>query len=163
MWPADEVRGESGEEERKEARGMRWAGSEDDEGQEIERERQQEEGKKEPEQEGERDTEAEEKKEQEKEKETRQETEQEELWKGRERERDFEERKRNARGAPERFREEREVVRSVHDECVKEKGGDEHDRMSDHKDVSNRHMTWWRNARWIRVDNGPHLRTAQGR
>ena len=30
-------------------------------------------------------------------------------------------------------------------------------------DVSNRHMTWWRNAWWIRVDSGPHLRTARGR
>ena len=46
VWPAEEVRGESGEEERREARGMRWADSEDDEGkeeeeQEIERGRQQ--------------------------------------------------------------------------------------------------------------------------
>ena len=24
-------------------------------------------------------------------------------------------------------------------------------------------MTWWRNAWWVRVDNGPHLRTARGR
>ena len=30
-------------------------------------------------------------------------------------------------------------------------------------DVSNRHMTWWKNAWWIRVGNGPHLRTARGR
>ena len=30
-------------------------------------------------------------------------------------------------------------------------------------DVSKRHMTWWRSAWWIRVDNGPHLRTARGR
>ena len=30
-------------------------------------------------------------------------------------------------------------------------------------DVSNRHMTWWRNAWRIRVDSGPHLRTARGR
>ena len=30
-------------------------------------------------------------------------------------------------------------------------------------DVLNRHMTWWRNAWWIRVDNGPHMRSARGR
>ena len=30
-------------------------------------------------------------------------------------------------------------------------------------DVSNRHMTWWKNAWWIRVDSGPHMRTAEGR
>ena len=29
--------------------------------------------------------------------------------------------------------------------------------------VSNRHMTWWHNAWWIRVDNGPHMRSARGR
>ena len=28
--------------------------------------------------------------------------------------------------------------------------------------VSNRHMTWWRDAWWVRM-NGPHLRTARGR
>ena len=39
-----------------------------------------------------------------------------------------------------------EDVNSVHDECH----------------VSNRHMTWWHNARWIRVDNGPHMRMRQG-
>ena len=29
--------------------------------------------------------------------------------------------------------------------------------------VSNRHMTWWKNAWWIRVDGGPHMRTERGR
>ena len=29
--------------------------------------------------------------------------------------------------------------------------------------VSNRHMTWWQNAWWVRVNNGPHIRTARGR
>ena len=29
--------------------------------------------------------------------------------------------------------------------------------------VSDRHMTWWRNAWWVRVNNGPHMRTARGR
>ena len=40
-----------------------------------------------------------------------------------------------------------EDVNSVHDECH----------------VSNRHMTQWHNAWWIRVDNGPHMRSARGR
>ena len=35
--------------------------------------------------------------------------------------------------------------------------------MHEENDVSNRHMTWWRNAWWIRVDSGPHMRTARGR
>ena len=35
--------------------------------------------------------------------------------------------------------------------------------MCEENDVSNRHMTWWRNAWWIRVDSGPHMRTARGR
>ena len=35
--------------------------------------------------------------------------------------------------------------------------------MNEENDVSNRHMTWWRNAWWVRMDSGPHLRTAQGR
>ena len=29
--------------------------------------------------------------------------------------------------------------------------------------MSNRHMTWWHNAWWVRVNNGPHLRTARDR
>ena len=35
--------------------------------------------------------------------------------------------------------------------------------MHEENDVSNRHMTWWRNAWWVRMDNDPHLRTARGR
>ena len=35
--------------------------------------------------------------------------------------------------------------------------------MQEERDVSNRHMTWWRNAWWVRMDSGPHLRTARGR
>ena len=30
-------------------------------------------------------------------------------------------------------------------------------------DVSTRHMTWWRSARWIRIEDGLTLRTASGR
>ena len=36
-----------------------------------------------------------------------------------------------------------EVIRSAKDGCVKEKRGDEHNQLSEHKDVSTRHMTWW--------------------
>ena len=39
-------------------------------------------------------------------------------------------------------------------ECVEAKK--EVNSMHDENDVSNRHMTWWKNARWIRVDSGPH-------
>ena len=35
--------------------------------------------------------------------------------------------------------------------------------MQDESHVSNRHMTWWQNAWWVRVNNGPHLRTARDR
>ena len=35
--------------------------------------------------------------------------------------------------------------------------------MQEGNEVSNRHMTWWRNAWWIRVNHGPHMRTARGR
>ena len=33
--------------------------------------------------------------------------------------------------------------------------------MHEESHVSNRHMTWWQNAWWVRVNNGPHLRTAR--
>ena len=46
-------------------------------------------------------------------------------------------------------------------ECVEEKK--EMNSMQVESDVSNRHMTWWKNAWWIRVDGGPHMRTARGR
>ena len=35
--------------------------------------------------------------------------------------------------------------------------------MQQENEVSNRHMTWGRNAWWIRGNNGPHMRTARGR
>ena len=47
-------------------------------------------------------------------------------------------------------------------ECVEAKKK-ETNSMHEENDVSSRHMTWWRNAWWIRVDSGPHLRTARGR
>ena len=45
------------------------------------------------------------------------------------------------------------------------KEGETNDENSLHEEshASNRHMTWWRNAWWVRVDNGPHMRTARGR
>ena len=46
-------------------------------------------------------------------------------------------------------------------ECVEEKK--ETNSVQEEHDVSNRHMTWWRNIWWIRVDSGPHLQTARGR
>ena len=45
--------------------------------------------------------------------------------------------------------------------CVEAKK--EMNSMYEESDVSNRHMTWWRIAWWVRVDNGHHLRTARGR
>ena len=35
--------------------------------------------------------------------------------------------------------------------------------MHEESHVSNRHMTWWQNSWWVRVNNGPHLRTARDR
>ena len=37
------------------------------------------------------------------------------------------------------------------------------DRTCDDKDVSDRHITRWKNAWWIRVNSGPHMRSARGR
>ena len=46
------------------------------------------------------------------------------------------------------------------EKCVEAK---KENSMHEENDVSNRHMTWWRNAWWIRVNSGPHMRTARGR
>ena len=52
------------------------------------------------------------------------------------------------------------------------RGGREEEREQEKEDanslheeshVSNRHMTWWHNAWWSRVDNGPHIRSATRR
>ena len=52
-----------------------------------------------------------------------------------------------------------------HESEVKAHGGQEEDANSLHEEchVSNRHMTWWHIAWWVRVDNGPHMRSARGR
>ena len=49
---------------------------------------------------------------------------------------------------------------TTQEECVE--GKKETNSMQEN-DVSNRHMTWWKNTWWVRLDNGPHLRTARGR
>ena len=81
-----------------------------------------------------------------------------------------EEQAREKRKAQEEQEEEREVeAQEGHEEakevttqekCVEAK---KENSMHGENDVSNRHMTWWRNAWWIRVDSGPHMRTARGR
>ena len=50
---------------------------------------------------------------------------------------------------------------TTQEKCVEEQK--ETNSMHEESHVSNRHMTWWHNAWWIRVDNGPHMRSARGR
>ena len=50
---------------------------------------------------------------------------------------------------------------TTQEECVEDKK--EGNSVHEGNDVSNRHMTWWRDAWWVRMDNGPRLRTARGR
>ena len=49
---------------------------------------------------------------------------------------------------------------TTQEKCVEAKK--EVNSMHEENDVSNRHMTWWRDAWWVRMDNGPHIRTARG-
>ena len=77
---------------------------------------------------------------------------------------------REERKAQEEREEEREVEAQEGHEEVKEVTTQEkcveakkENSTHEENDVSNRHMTWWRNAWWVRMDNGPHLRTARGR
>ena len=49
-----------------------------------------------------------------------------------------------------------------HEGEVEEQGEDSNS-LQEESHVSNRHMTWWHNAWWVRVNNGPHLRTARDR
>ena len=78
------------------------------------------------------------------------------------------EEQRRAQEAPELRRSEREVnaqeERTEQERKVEAQGEQEEDVNSVHDEchVSNRHMTWWHNAWWIRVDNGPHMRSARG-
>ena len=44
-----------------------------------------------------------------------------------------------------------------------EEQGEDANSLHEESHVSNRHMTWWHNAWWVRVNNGPHLQTARDR
>ena len=46
---------------------------------------------------------------------------------------------------------------------AQEEQGKDANSLHEESHVSNRHMTWWHNAWWVRVNNGPHLRTARDR
>ena len=46
---------------------------------------------------------------------------------------------------------------------AQEEQGEDANSLQEEGHVSNRHMTWWHNAWWVRVNNGPHLRTARDR
>ena len=82
-----------------------------------------------------------------------------------------EEREKEAKAQEERREEERKVqAQEGHEEaeevttqekCVEAKK--ETNSMQEECDVSKRHMTWWKNAWWIRMDGGPHMRTARCR
>ena len=66
----------------------------------------------------------------------------------------------------ERRGQEREVeAQGEHESEVKAQGWQEEETNSVHEEshVSNRHMTWWRNAWWICVDLGPHMCCARDR
>ena len=54
-----------------------------------------------------------------------------------------------------------EEAMTTQEKCVEEQK--ETNSMHEESHVSNRHMTWWQNAWWVRVNNGPHLRTARHR
>ena len=56
---------------------------------------------------------------------------------------------------------EREEETTTQEERVEDKK--DVNSMHEGNDVSNRHMTWWRDAWWVRMDNDPHLRVARGR
>ena len=98
------------------------------------------------------------------------------------------EEERRAQEAPELRRSEREVLRKSelskremlrprgghesevkaqkeHEGEVKAQGRQQENANSVNEEchVSHRHLTWWHNAWWIRVDNGPHMRSARGR
>ena len=46
---------------------------------------------------------------------------------------------------------------------AQEEQGEDSNSLQEESHVSNRHMTWWHNAWWVRVNTGPHLRTARDR
>ena len=77
-----------------------------------------------------------------------------------------EEREREVNAHEERREQEREAeAQEGHEGEVKaqEEQGEDSNSLQEESHVSNRHMTWWHNAWWVRVNNGPHLRTARDR
>ena len=77
-----------------------------------------------------------------------------------------EEREREVNAHEERREQEREAeAQKGHEGEVKaqEEQGEDSNSLQEESHVSNRHMTWWHNAWWVRVNNGPHLRTARDR
>ena len=73
---------------------------------------------------------------------------------------------REAKAQEEQREQDREAVaQEGHEGEAKAQEGQGEDANSMHEEshVSNRHMTWWRNAWWVRVNNGPHLQTARDR
>ena len=63
-----------------------------------------------------------------------------------------------------REQESEEVRNRTQEECVEEKReGENRNQFCENSDVSNRHMTWWRKAWWIRIDDGSSMRSARGR
>ena len=46
---------------------------------------------------------------------------------------------------------------------AQEEQGEDANSLHEESHVSNRHMTWWHDSWWVRVNNGPHLRTARDR
>ena len=77
-----------------------------------------------------------------------------------------EERRKQEREAEAQGRHESDVkAQEGHEGEVKaqEEQGENANSLQEESHVSNRHMTWWHNAWWVRVNNGPHLRTARDR
>ena len=74
------------------------------------------------------------------------------------------ERGQGSRGAK-RAREREAEAQQGHEGEVKaqEEQGEDSNSLQEESHVSNRHMTWWHNAWWVRVNNGSHLRTARDR
>ena len=63
-----------------------------------------------------------------------------------------------------RKQESEDVRNRTQEECVEEKReGENRNHFCEDSDVSNRHVTWWRKAWWIRIDDGSSMRSARGR
>ena len=51
---------------------------------------------------------------------------------------------------------------TTREESVEEKEEETHS-LHEESHVSTRHLSWWKGAWWIRVNDGPHMRSARGR